>query len=477
MSTEKDILIVEPFNGGSHGQLIKLLQSDHDIGQRCLIVSLPAKKWHWRARTSALAFSQTIPYSSSYRVLFSSSVLNLAELIALRPDLAQLKKIVYFHENQLVYPVRKTKERDFQYGYNQILTSLVADVVVFNSTFNMESFLSSISRHLKLIPDHRPKNLEAVIRPKCRVLYFPIIVNHTCDNGIHSLDATNSDIPSVDATNSDIQPVDATNRDNHSVDSTNREINSIDSTNRDSHSLDSTNKDIKSIDSSNSGIQLIVSTSTNSHSGNPTNRDIYYVDSANLDIHSCNPTNRDIHSNKHTNRDIPCVDTTQIREENEKEHDKDPESFFKALLQLQTEGFDFVVSVVGETFTDVPEIFDSMKPLLADKILAWGYQPREDYLRIMNSAHVVVSTALHEFFGVAVLEATAHGCYPLCPKRLVYPELYPAECLYATQSQLVKELKRFCQRPSLAKTDKFKILVEKFSWQNLQGEYKKLLLD
>lgn len=54
-------------------------------------------------------------------------MLNLAELIALRPDLARLKKIVYFHENQLVYPVRKTKERDFQYGYNQILTRYSAN--------------------------------------------------------------------------------------------------------------------------------------------------------------------------------------------------------------------------------------------------------------------------------------------------------------------------------------------------------------
>lgn len=57
-----------------------------------------------------------------FRILFTSSVLNLAELVALRPDLAALKKILYFHENQLIYPVRKSQERDFQYGYNQILS-------------------------------------------------------------------------------------------------------------------------------------------------------------------------------------------------------------------------------------------------------------------------------------------------------------------------------------------------------------------
>lgn len=69
---EGKILFLEPFYGGSHKQLIDTIlealpKVDYDI------FTLPAKKWHWRSRTSALSFFQLVP-QENYTILFTSSV-------------------------------------------------------------------------------------------------------------------------------------------------------------------------------------------------------------------------------------------------------------------------------------------------------------------------------------------------------------------------------------------------------------------
>ena len=106
------------------------------------------------------------------------------------------------------------------------------------------------------------------------------------------------------------------------------------------------------------------------------------------------------------------------------EHDKGPETFFRSLGHLAQRTSDFRISVLGERFERVPAVFDEARQRLQPTIDHWGYlEKRADYLQVLSTADVVVSTANHEFFGIGVLEAVAAGCLPLVPRGLAYPEV------------------------------------------------------
>ncbi|MGI9281495.1 MAG: tRNA-queuosine alpha-mannosyltransferase domain-containing protein [Endozoicomonas sp.] len=118
------------------------------------------------------------------------------------------------------------------------------------------------------------------------------------------------------------------------------------------------------------------------------------------------------------------------------EYDKAPERFFMALDHLKEQGVAFQVHVVGQSFRKVPDVFARAKEQLSDELGCWGYVERvEDYRKLLQSADVVVSTAIHDFQGIAVLEAVAAGCYPLVPDRLAYPELFPLKHRYRSYEQ------------------------------------------
>ncbi|MCA9437392.1 MAG: DUF3524 domain-containing protein, partial [Candidatus Omnitrophica bacterium] len=124
------ILALEPYHGGSHRAFLEgwSERSEHDW----TILGLPPYKWKWRMRHSAIHFAGETERSflgeNRPDLLFCSDMLNLAELVGLLPrPLAEVPKVVYFHENQLTYPVVAESERDYHFGYTNMTTALAAD--------------------------------------------------------------------------------------------------------------------------------------------------------------------------------------------------------------------------------------------------------------------------------------------------------------------------------------------------------------
>lgn len=115
------------------------------------------------------------------------------------------------------------------------------------------------------------------------------------------------------------------------------------------------------------------------------------------------------------------------------EYDKGPERLLALLDALADAGQDFRLSVVGEQFRSQPAAFRTIHQRYQSRLLNWGYlASRADYDRLLAAADVVVSTAVHDFQGLAMLEAMASGCLALAPRRLAYPEYVPAGQLYAS---------------------------------------------
>ena len=363
---DRAFVFVEPFYGGSHKQMIDILRKAVPEHQS-VVVTLPPKKWHWSMLASSVHLAATIPHvNAASGTLFVSSMVNLAEILALRQtdDLASMRKVLYFHENQLAYPSSPGNQvrPDWGFGWNQIVSAQAADIVLFNSLYNMESFLQNVPSFLRSVPKSmRPASIADAIKEKSRVLHFPIV-----------------------------QSIGAPPR-------------------------------------------------------------------------SAKTTSSPLH----------------ILWNHRWEHDKNADAFFAALEKLIVAGCDFIVSVLGEQFSEEPPCFERAKQMLGNRIAHWGWQERAKYAQIIESADVAVSTALHEFYGVSMLEAALGGCFLLVPNRLSYQHMYPAECKYATPNQLFKKLKDFCQRPlrlrkradELASSNAF----AKYTWSHLKPAYADVL--
>ena len=256
--------------------------------------------WHM-----AEAANQLWDQGKRWQANFCTDMLNLAEFKGLvRPEVATLPTIIYFHENQFAYPNQVEQDRDLHFSITNFSSALAADSVWFNSNFNRDSMVQELDKLCDHWPDYPPRSQLDQVIARSQIIYPGI------------------ETPAVVREKS------------------------------------------------------------------PPTQSIHLVWAARW------------------------------------EHDKGPEDLLSLLRQLVEQQVDFRISVIGQSFRDVPSAFDQIKNEFSNHLVHWGFQPsRENYWNVLASADLFVSTAKHEFFGLAACEAISAGLFPILPNKLAYPEL------------------------------------------------------
>ena len=113
------------------------------------------------------------------------------------------------------------------------------------------------------------------------------------------------------------------------------------------------------------------------------------------------------------------------------EYDKGPDLFSEAMISLAEKGVDFKLALLGARHNNKPSgPLEKLRERLGSRIVVDAKVNHEEYTRLVSKAAIVVSTALHEFQGLSMLEAVSAGVIPLAPDALCYPEQYSAAYLY-----------------------------------------------
>ncbi len=168
------------------------------------------------------------------------------------------------------------------------------------------------------------------------------------------------------------------------------------------------------------------------------------------------------------------------------EYDKGPAILLAAVVACIERALPVQFHIVGQQFKNQPAEFQELHQLLRahpEFCGSWGSIPsRKAYLDLLWTADVALSTALHEFQGVAVMEAVAHGCRPLVPDRLSYPELFSREYRYCSTpsqpdlegSEIAGDLAELSA--VLASAAIFDVPdMARYCWQNLGPRYQRLM--
>jgi glycosyltransferase involved in cell wall biosynthesis len=164
-------MFIEPYDGGSHRAFRKGLveRSRHDIS--CLV--LPGRFWKWRMRGAAAWFADILNQGPTVvpDLIILTGFINVADLRGLLdPPLDRTPILLYMHENQLTYPLSPEEEFDYHFGFTNIISTLAADRVVFNSDWHRDLYLDAVPSYLNRMPEAVPRQVADRLRGRATVL-------------------------------------------------------------------------------------------------------------------------------------------------------------------------------------------------------------------------------------------------------------------------------------------------------------------
>ena len=144
---------------------------------------------------------------------------------------------------------------------------------------------------------------------------------------------------------------------------------------------------------------------------------------------------------------------------------------------LHERGNDFRVAFCGENFSRDTSEFDAVINLLGSKVVHVGFASAEKYAQLLQQTRLTFSTAIHEFFGISIVEAMLAGAFVLLPRRLSYPELIPQHLhdhvLYDNPQDLILRLEAALPNSPQTQTraNQLKTHAQQFTWAQIAPKY------
>lgn len=358
------ILLLSAYDAKSHQHWRKTLVKQFNQ-YNWTELTLPARFFNWRIRGNALSwfFQEKTVLSHQYDLIFATSMVDLATLKGLFPSLAETPSLVYFHENQFVYPNNQHQPLRIEPQMVTLYNGLAASRLLFNSHYNLATYLSGIEQLLSKMPDCVPNNVISHLAERSEVVPVPI------------------DLPAIQTRKTYSEP-----------------------------------------------LKLVWN--------------------------------------------------------HRWEFDKGPERLYALLVLLTDRNIHFKIHIIGQKFQRSPEVFQTIKKQFHKQIISFGYQSeRIDYLNILSQSDLVLSTAVHEFQGLAVLEAVAYGCIPIVPDRLCYSELFEDDFRYQScmdnhhkeimsMCDTIEHWHRYLKSGQISKAPDLSM----FTWKHLERKYQQAIL-